>query len=720
MRREESEERNPSRQRRRASFWVLLVMVVEIGSFMAVGGTSASLSSHLAASPRQSTHAVGAAETSAAVGSLAAGGGPAGGDPAACNVGTDGVSGQCSLGAPTVPRPSASPLIATTPSWNLVPPHIPPARELAAMTFDAKDHYDLLFGGYVSATNTFLNDTWTYSSGTWVQRHPTVSPPVRAGAAMAYDASDHYVLLYGGVGTTVALSGTWKYSGGNWKSVATGTSPGPLAYASMAYDANDSAIVLFGGYNATGGSSGATWKFHAGVWTNVTPNPSPSARFGSSMAYDAKDGWVVLFGGVSGLTTMGDGWNFSHGHWNSLPASGAPPAREFAALAYSTADGVLVLTSGVNINNQHTPDTWTFVAQVWTKMGPAFHPSTRFAASAADGPSGSTLLLFGGHRPTGADMNDTWSYTTNSWHPLIPQLPAVRSRASMVYDEADGYVLLFGGVHGSAPVALYGDTWTFGHGIWKHLHTAVSPPPRYGEVMAYDPVDGYVVLFGGSIASANVELSDTWTFVGGVWSQLILSPSATPPGLVGASMTYDVADGYLLLFGGKNFTAALYSNQTWTFSSGAWTELFPASAPPSVNEGSSMVYDSSDGLVVWFGWINTGGFTGVPKTWEYSAGVWIDRTGIQTSSPLARYGAVMVDDSFDGYVLLFGGRSSANASVYNDTWSFGLHRWSPLTPMVHPSARWFGEGVYDAADNKVVLLGGVTAPTTYQTDTWTY
>jgi len=77
----------------------------------------------------------------------------------------------------------------------------------------------------------------------------------------------------------------------------------------------------------------------------------------------------------------------------------------------------------------------------------------------------------------------------------------------MVYDPVDRYVLLFGGEQGGS---LYGDSWMFAHGKWTQLSPATSPSGRTACAMTYDAKDGYTLLFGGS--TGTTILTETWSY----------------------------------------------------------------------------------------------------------------------------------------------------------------------------------------------------------------
>ena len=115
---------------------------------------------------------------------------------------------------------------------------------------------------------------------------------------------------------------------------AAGIAPSPRADFAMAYDAADGYLLLFGGETSQGGGLGDTWTFQSGQWTNITGAlaQAPSSRIQAVMAYDAADGYVVMFGGVHNISTSqpyNDTWIFRGGSWTNLTPQLAvsPPGR---------------------------------------------------------------------------------------------------------------------------------------------------------------------------------------------------------------------------------------------------------------------------------------------------------------------------------------------------------------------------------------------------------
>jgi hypothetical protein len=99
--------------------------------------------------------------------------------------------------------------------------------------------------------------------------------------------------------------------------------------------------------------------------------------------------------------------------------------------------------------------------------------------------------------------------------------PPPTAWSTATYDDADGYVLMFGGQDASQ--AILGTTWAFGHNNWSDLtpQLTIVPGARWGASMAYDPIDHYVVMFGGCPSlDCPSALGDTWSYSHGTWSDL--------------------------------------------------------------------------------------------------------------------------------------------------------------------------------------------------------
>jgi PKD repeat protein len=359
---------------------------------------------------------------SQALASLAQGSGPALGHALDCR-GSQSVGYSCRIGSAAHDSPATPP-----PQWtNLTGSIAPPRSDSISMTYDATDNYVLLFGGQ-SSTGWALNDTWTFSGGQWRNITATAGAaptPPRYDMAMTYDAVDHYVLAFGGFTTTSCpFSGpgcndTWSFAGGKWRAISA-SPPTPNVGApydlsfSMVYDVTDSYVVATNGFD--------TWKYSGGVWsrfcgTNCT-NFIPGPQLIGSVADDAANGYVLFLGGQ--------------------PCNGCGATQISGSF------------------------TWKFASGLWTNI------------------------------------------TATVGTP-----PPSRLDPAMSYDTSTGGVVLFGGEAdaGSGGFRFLSDTWSFVGGSWTNITSVPSPPGRFASGMADDSTDSGIVLFGGG---SDTVLNDTW------------------------------------------------------------------------------------------------------------------------------------------------------------------------------------------------------------------
>ncbi|MDE1837129.1 MAG: PKD domain-containing protein [Euryarchaeota archaeon] len=290
--------------------------------------------------------------------------------------------------------------------------------------------------------------------------------------------------------------------------------------------------------------------------------------------------------------------------------------------------------------------------------------------------------------------------------------PGSRESPMVAYDPTDGYLVLFGGYNGTSGQVL-GDTWTYTYpsGTWTQIFPTTSPPARYDGQLAWDPVDGYLVLFSGCGSSACPPgLTDTWKFIGGQWTQL--TPTTSPAGRYFFGLSWDTADNYMLLFGG--YGSSGYQGDTWKFLGGQWTQLAPAASPPARLD-FGMSDDPTDSQVVLFGGYTSSGALG--DTWTYSGGTW---TQIFPSTPppaLTLQNHQMDTDT--GYPLIWGGYDTATSSYVSTTWTYAAGQWTQQSPSTSPPAKGWGAMNYYGGVG-TIDFGGYNPATGDVGDSWLY
>ncbi len=315
-----------------------------------------------------------------------------------------------------LPRQRAFAVGGKSPDWrNITSSLRPSARGTSSLAFDSLDGYVVMFGGnYYSSSlggDVFLNDTWTFDNGTWTNVTSNPSPPARGLAAMTYDYADKVILLYGGESSTSSyLSDTWEFSAGKWKQIFANSSPGNRASMSMAYDAQAGFVLLFGGYGNLGFLSD-TWSFRAGVWTQLFPTSAPGARSAYGMTSDFRTGGVLLFGGRYSGGYFGDTWEFENGSWSQIIVAQGPAPRAYFQMAYDEAAGYPILFGGCNPCPMPTTslnDTWIFLGGNWYNVTPALSPLARSGVSIAYDQASDYTIVFGGGPDPVVDYDDYW------------------------------------------------------------------------------------------------------------------------------------------------------------------------------------------------------------------------------------------------------------------------------------------------------------------------
>ncbi len=344
------------------------------------------------------------------------------------------------------------------------------------------------------------------------------SPTHRWGAEITYDAADGYPLLFGG------QSDTWAFENGTWVDLHPKVIPPIVSFACLTYDWKDGYVLLYGGGRGGIGTPdinrNQTWSFRAGVWTNRTdPADTPPGLQYPSCTYDAApgDGYVVLFGGADaeGPTYTGGSyltihssdqtWKYSGGRWTNLTdlAAPHPSARFGASMVYDSTDGYVLLYGGA-VNGTSTANG---------SCTPAECPH----------------------------LDDTWTYHGGTWTNItatasVHGTPPGRWEAGIANDSAAGYIVIFGGqANGYKSYnATANFTWVFSGGVWRNLSASlpVSPQPRFGEAMGYDPASKSILMFSGLNSTREAILwENTWAFYAGGWHDLTFFLNFTEQGL---------------------------------------------------------------------------------------------------------------------------------------------------------------------------------------------
>ena len=311
-------------------------------------------------------------------------------------------------------------------------------------------------------------------------------------------------------------------------------------------------------------------------WRQVQPSgEKASARCYQSVVYDSVSQRVLMFAGFDGTDALSETWAYDAAaeSWTDLrPESEDQPAatRQMPA-AYDPTNDRVISFDGSSWGYEVAANVWYLLSPKGDKLTPA-----RVGASMVRDEQSGKMILYGGTDMDKA-FDETWSYdpVANTWTNLEPAgpIPPGRSDAGMAYDPVSGTVILFGGVDGE--FNCLADTWAYDpeSNAWSKLQTTVAPDARSGIGMAYDPHSERIILFGG-VDSQLVCYSDTWAFDAGsgTWTQLS-PPGEIPMARGRAALVYAADIDMLVLFGGLamqsdgqgGFGSQVYLDDLWIF-----------------------------------------------------------------------------------------------------------------------------------------------------------
>ncbi len=283
-------------------------------------------------------------------------------------------------------------------------------------------------------------------------------------------------------------------------------------------------------------------------------------------------------------------------------------------------------------------------------------------------------------------------------------------------------------VHGASPPQyVHAPSIAFPTYRWANLslQSAQEPPPVAEPGMAWDAASGQIILFGGenySLHNAQYGPADigTWAYKGGTWTNITSQSPTIPVPREWGQMAYDPSSGDVVLFGG-NYNGHVLGD-TWVFKAGIWTNITGSlTVSPPAREAAMMVTDSSENQVVLFGGGNGTAFFG--DTWVFKNATWT-KIGPLAQAPCPRMYPQVSDDPAVGGVMLFSGYSLNGGAInfYPDTWSFHADTWTNLTvsPASSPPGVYGGSLIYDGGSNATVLVNGLPATPGGYAQTWEY
>ncbi|MFI5299206.1 MAG: hypothetical protein ACHREM_14005 [Polyangiales bacterium] len=271
---------------------------------------------------------------------------------------------------------------------------------------------------------------------------------------------------------------------------------------------------------------------------------------------------------------------------------------------------------------------------------------------------------------------------------------------------------------------------------WVTSTLTTGPSPRLGHGVIYDTARNVTVVFAGCTFSTSFsgQLScpaDTWEWNGATWTKRTDAPFPFNDGR-GFQMgtAWDSGRGVIVAFGGGY--GQVVDNNLYEYDGKAWTVRAENSGSiPGIRALAAMAYDVEHAVTLMFGGSCFSGCAAniLNDFWAWDGSNWTNLVAdgaatmgdAGTSVPSRRRAAAMGYDPKRKVTVLFGGEESAGAgTISNDTWEWNGATWREVTPTLSPPPLAGAMMTWDAALERLVMVGGNTAQTfVYDGTTWT-
>jgi len=305
-------------------------------------------------------------------------------------------------------------------------------------------------------------------------------------------------------------------------------------------------------------------------------------------------------------------------------------------------------------------------AAQWEQIAtPTSPPLRNYGGMTFDGVRNRTVVFGGGLVGPGF-RNDMWAFDGQTWTQLAPPVaPGPRGNFQMVHDGLRDRIVLFGGRGGTGfNPPLLAETWEFDGTTWSLITTAAAPSARQWFGMAFDPLRGKVVLYGGQGSGLTPDSNETWEYDGANWT--LRAPTVRPGPLQNAAMCFHRTLNKVVLFSGIDVQVG-GTSLTWAWDGVNWAQLPVPGLVPAPRTFARLAYDEGRQAAVLFGGMNPQTGTLRTDVWQFDGASWRE---LLATGPVGRRGFGFVYDTLGRRCVLFGGLDQSFQGV-TDTWKFG-------------------------------------------------
>jgi hypothetical protein len=244
---------------------------------------------------------------------------------------------------------------------------------------------------------------------------------------------------------------------------------------------------------------------------------------------------------------------------------------------------------------------------------------------------------------------------------------------------------------------------------------AASAPALVRASIAYDTARRQFILLG-TRNGANVSETWAWTAASG-WQHL--APATNPTARTWGNMAYDDATRQIVLFAGQTATITdgvlNLMDDTWTWDGTNWTQRAPAKSPPPTIF-LPMAYDVDTQTVIG---VRDNDPVTTTSTWQWDGSSW--GTIATTGHPAwPKQGAGIAYSTVPSAIVMFGTVYGLGVTTDAKTWTFTPNKWvGHVATAGSPKPRFFPAMSQDTGGG-IVMFGGAAGGGAVYGDTWSW
>ena len=323
-----------------------------------------------------------------------------------------------------------------------------------------------------------------------------------------------------------------------------------------------------------------------------------------------------------------------------------------------------------------------------------------------------------------------------------------RGQQSAIFDSFGQQMLLFGGIDDSLNVLS--ELWALD--LRKDPIAPTSPatsawsapanpsaPSLYGHSAVFDTAHRRMIVFGGwdaGFAPTNdVYVLDLSVGLPYTWTKLVASgPTPTLTGIAPAprayhTAVYDSANQQMIVYGGNDGAGELSDVRVLSLPTSfpfAWSTPVVPPGPIARSQQASIMDPLRSRMAVFGGEDNDAtidGSTLSNETWAFDPGTMTWTPFFFSGTPSFRSGHSAVYDAANQRMVTLGGTiaTSPSVSLTNELWGLRLDAttsWSILDTGTGPAARYGHSAVYDSVFNRMIIFGGFDKNSLTINDLW--